>query len=527
MGIFTIYGTDMRFRTIQVWGISLLTVGLLSVMSGCGRSGRGEDPVVARIGEEVITASEFRSNYEFGMPFLKKGPDPKAAYLDYMIREKILAAEGYRLGFDRNAEVLENEKELVPELLMEELFEHEIKAKITVSPEEVREAITKSKVRWKFRYWFEPNLADARRIQAAMREAGYARVVAELLDSNPELKLKPENFETGYVTWMDIDPDILEAIKDLPAGEISDPILINGTWVIFQITDIQRESFTENAYLEAAESMRQTLFYRKAQAAVRRYVDQLMTPLNVRTKGEAFRMLADAVAEWRQQPQKGGGDFLAAVKAAGPDNGQLFRLQQNLDQTLTLFEGGRWSVADFLERYDPAALKSDPQDLQALRSELNQRLAITLRDEFLGAEARRLKLHRSARLQRTLGQWRDKWVYDQSRRHFLRDLKLDSTAVRHWFEQNSRRYQLYKDKKPEWNDFREEARRDAWIDAARVALSREATELQSRYRVTINKAVLDTISVTTSEASKWMSVQLFKSGSERMAVPIADPAWGL
>ena len=507
--------------------MALLIIAIFSLTAGCGREKQLRDPAVARVGDRIITASEFRSNYEFGMPFLKKGADPKAAYLDYMIQEKLLALEGYRLGFDRNPRVRENEAALMRELLIEELFNHEIRRKITVTPEEIREGITKAMVSWKFRYWFEPNHADALAIRAAMQEDGYAQVVTELLESNPEIRLAPANFESGYLTWMEIDPAILEAIKDLPVGEISEPLLLNGVWVIFQITDIRRESFTENAYREGAESMQQTLFYRKAQTAVRRYIDSLMTPLNVRTKAEAFRLLADALAEWTALSPADRGSPLEAAAAAGPERPRLRALNDHLDETLTRFKGGRWSIGDFLQRFDPASIRASAGDSQAFRNALNHRLAITVRDHFLAEEARKFKLDKSPQLQRSLQQWRDKWVYDEARSHFLRGVQADSTSARAFFQQNLTRYRLRRGAAPVFADFRAEAARDAWLHQARETLAAETESLRRGYPVSIDRAVLDTIRVTAAADNKWMSVQLFKSGSRRMAVPIADPAWGL
>lgn len=497
------------------------------LISGCSRPEDLGDPEIARIGNQVITASEFRSNYEFGMPFLKKGAHPKETYLEFMVREKILAQEGYRLGLDRCDQVKTNEKALLSELLLEELFDREIKSKIVISEEEVREATIKAQVSWKFRYWFEPNLSDAQAIQQAMKEMGYARVVSELLQSNPEVALKPQNFESGYMTWMEIDPAILEAIKDLPAGDISEPVFINGVYVIFQITDIQRKAFTEILLREEAERMRQVLFYRKALDGVRRYVDDLMTPKKVVTKGDAFVLLADAVAEWKAYNHAGGNEFKQAVQGANRETRKLYELKKNLDKTLTVFAGGRWSIADMLERLDPTALKSNPEQIHAFRNELNQRIAITLRNHFIAEQAQKLGLQRRPRVQRTLQLWRDKWVYDQSRQYFLRDLSVDSVQVLDYFLKNRTKYQQIKGKEATFSDFRKEARRDLYLEMARGELMKRTLVLQQKYPVKIYHEVLDTISVSASTSSRWMSVQLFKSGTGHMAVPIVDPAWGL
>jgi hypothetical protein len=243
-----------------------------------------EDVVVARVGDQDITVRDFRRNYEFGLPHLKKEPDRKRSYLDYMIKEKVLAQQGYRLNLDKSDRVRKLEQEMLNDLLIEALFENEVKNKINITTDDIREAINKSKVQWKMRFWYEPDLEYAERVCQAMREQGYAKVVENILRSNPEIKIEPEYFESKYLTWLEVEPVVMEAIKDLPAGDISDPVKINEGYFIFQIVDIRRGALRDYDYQERAESFRQILFYRKLNREAIKYVSAFMTPKNVVTK---------------------------------------------------------------------------------------------------------------------------------------------------------------------------------------------------------------------------------------------------
>ena len=102
--------------------IKILTVGFIIFNFSCSKKVDPEDIVVVKIGNDVITVGEFRRNYEFGLPHLKKGSDWKASYLDFMIKEKILSLEGYRLNLENSERVQQLESELLDELLVEELF---------------------------------------------------------------------------------------------------------------------------------------------------------------------------------------------------------------------------------------------------------------------------------------------------------------------------------------------------------------------------------------------------------------------
>ena len=71
----------------------------LSVDFNSADSSKG-NLVLAEIGNKKITAKEFIYNYEFGPSFPKKVKNSKEVYLNYLINEKLLAADGYSRNID-------------------------------------------------------------------------------------------------------------------------------------------------------------------------------------------------------------------------------------------------------------------------------------------------------------------------------------------------------------------------------------------------------------------------------------------
>ena len=195
---------------------TLVLVVTLFIM--CAKNTEPDDPVLVRIGDDVIRVSDFRSNYEFGYSNLKRGKDSKRTYLDYMIKERVLAQQGYKMGMDKSKTVQNAVQKLEKELLIEELYVDQVHSKITVNYEEMKEAVEKTKVKWKFRYWMEPTFERAQKVALAMRESGYTKVLEDLLNRNVEMALSPQEFESDYVTWLDVPEELLNAIKDLPRG---------------------------------------------------------------------------------------------------------------------------------------------------------------------------------------------------------------------------------------------------------------------------------------------------------------------
>jgi predicted solute-binding protein len=130
-------------------------------------------------------------------------------------------------------------------------------------------------------------------------------------------------------------------------------------------------------------------------------------------------------------------------------------------------------------------------------------------------------------VRRQLADWRDKWVYQETRYAFTRGLQLDPSQLKNYFENHKFKYKISRDTEPTFEGFKAQVKQDAWLNAAQKRLDAKVDSLVHYFPVEINTAVLDSIQVTASKKSKWMSVQLFKRSSNRLAFPIVDPAWGL
>ena len=506
----------------------LLVLFSLGIFSSCQKKIDPEQIVVATVGKEKITVSDFRRNYEFGFAHLKKDPDRKRSYLDYMIKEKVLSLEGYRLGLDKSERVQKAEKNLLDELLVEEFFKYHVNSKIKITPEQIHAAINKSKVSWKLRYWVEPTEDYANRVCQAMRQRGYMPVVDDILKSNPEIHLKPKDFETKYLTWLDVSDEMLDEIKDLPVGAISDPIKKNGVYFIYQVVDIKREPvLSDYDYKDKYESTRETLYYRELKNEATKYVSAYMTPKNVVTKGSAFRTLANALEQWQKQKNHDK-DFLQAVTNATAADSEkaLLQLKNKLDETLVTFKGGQWTLKDFIERLDPRDVRSKKGDKKSLRSKLNDEIALSVRNSFFTKEAKKRGLDKLPSVKKQLKEWRDKWVYEEARREFTKDLSITDDQARAYFDKFKDRYKIRWDDKPKYKDFKNQAKRDAYIQLAHFELKNKINSLLPLYPVVINKAVLDTITTIEFKKSRWATTQAFKQSSHRLAAPIVDPAWG-
>ena len=121
----------------------LLFMILLLALASCQKK-QDNEGIVARIGDQVITAEEFQLNYEFGHGHLRKSDNPRRSYLDLMIYEKVLAMEAEKIGLDTAQAVIHAMHTLREELLIERVFEEKVLASVEVTAEEIRDEINRA-----------------------------------------------------------------------------------------------------------------------------------------------------------------------------------------------------------------------------------------------------------------------------------------------------------------------------------------------------------------------------------------------
>lgn len=500
---------------------------LLLIPSACSTNESESDPdIVAYVGKQEISARDFQLNYEFGFAHLKKTNDRKYSYLKYMINEALLFQEGYRLGLDESERVKNQEAKLLEELLVEELFRKKVDESIIISDDEIKDAITKSTVKWKLRYWVELNSKDASDIYNSMQVSGYTKVVQEILANNPEENRNLKDLETGYLTWLDILPELLEKIKNLEIGEISKPIELKGVYLLVQITDIIRSGISDLDYENTYNRFKQILFYREQKVRAASFVANFMNPKNVIAKGDEFKILANALTEWKQKSSNSN-SFLESVEKAGKTKPALLKLKNNLETTFITFNDDHWTVKEFLNRFDPHSIKAKPLDKQLFRKQLKHQIAIIIRNYFFVKEAISQGLDRSEVVVNQLKAWRDKWVYEEARRFYTMDIKIDATEAKKYFYDHLSRYVTQNREQPKFSEFVNQVKRDAYIEQAKRLLETKIEQLKKNTLIKINRTVLDTITVSDSDKSRATNVFLFKSSSGRLAFPTVDPAWGL
>jgi peptidyl-prolyl cis-trans isomerase C len=101
-----------------------------AAVAGCSKSSKSSGPVVAKVGDDVITAGYVKDRLDETSPFLRaryNTLERKKEFVENLIRNELLAQEAVRQGFDKSPAV----KEQTKRAMIQELIKHQLDEKLT------------------------------------------------------------------------------------------------------------------------------------------------------------------------------------------------------------------------------------------------------------------------------------------------------------------------------------------------------------------------------------------------------------
>ena len=101
-----------------------------AAFAACSKSSKSSSPVVAKVGDQVITADEVKERLNETSPFLRaryNTVERKKEFVENLIRNELLAQEAVRQGFDKSPAV----KEQMKRAMIQELIRHQLDEKLT------------------------------------------------------------------------------------------------------------------------------------------------------------------------------------------------------------------------------------------------------------------------------------------------------------------------------------------------------------------------------------------------------------
>jgi len=499
--------------------IFLLTI-LLLTLAGCN-SAENNDIILARIGDEIITAEEFQLNYEFGHGHLRRGEDPRRDYLNFMIFERVLALEAEKINLDTSQAVIHAMHTLREELLIERVFEEKALSNVVVTEQEIRDEINRTAVSFQFRFLPARSEEDALDLYEQVLEQGYENVLEAKKEDFAELNISESNLRSPLVKAEEMDPVILEVLKDLEINTPSKPAEFQGQWYIFEVVAIERQPLAEADYTQKAPTYRKILYNKKALELATAFVAETMEPLQVVTRRQGFEILNDALWAWYQH-ETPARNLLHYIEEQGWDTAFTQKLIDNYEAPLVHFDNQNWTLKTFLEHFTPGRYVLRAREPQAFKARLADVIALVVRDAVFLKMAEQERLDEQPQYQRLLALWKDKWMFQA-----FRNILLDSTAIadaeiKAYYEQKDEEiaaafYPYDRLSAQDKNRIKKKMMQES--------IASYVDSVSALHAIVIDETALDTLLLTVSTVNPYMTVHLLKSNSNKMPFPIVDPNW--
>ena len=378
-------------------------------LTGCMR----KDPpkaTVAVAGNRWIDTTELNRSYAL-QPQWKRGQTRLESYLTQvseLITQKLYAQEAEARGLDRDSLMLGYLGFLKQKEMIKGLYRREIREKVEIGEEEVRQMYERMKKKVSFSYVFARDSVRCAEYLGALKN----KELPVPGDSTIRIGTK-EDVTIGMVA-----PELEPAIFDAGLHDVRGPIRVGNGYIAVKITGGEKQvMLSENDLILERQKIERLIGDRKMEALSSHYVAGLMRDKDLRLNGPVFWGVADyfgrRVLEAHVDPQQMQTVYVTSdeLKLLGAD------LKMTGNAIVATYRDGALTVGELLE-----ALSNMPGSLRPrVRTPQNLKDAIggIVRNRYLVNEAERRGLGNDSDVLHEYGLQRDEAIanaYYASRR---------------------------------------------------------------------------------------------------------------
>ena len=494
----------------------------------CGKPEIEKEIPLAKVGKYVITVPEFKLSYETSFSPLRQGVDPKRTYLDYMINELVLAAEGFKQGYNKSYYVKSRMSRKLYNNLLESFYITHVHNKVDIPEQEIQEATKKATVKFRMLIWPMPTLDGAKKAFQEASKTDLNDYVENQL-KRKEIPLEQKSFyETDWVDYLGMPTETFALIQDLELHRPSEPIPWGDGWAIVQILGLQMKGITQDELKFGVQrkKIQKRLHNIKADEIVHQLMDSLITPMNVRVKGEIVEELAPALFQWIQDGLPAT-SLSATVKSVADTSKDYLKVIHKLSKkTLVTMNNGNKTVQDFLNymNYYRKNLKQS-QSYPDFKSRLITEIGTMVKNDVFISVSEKEGFADSFQVQEDLRVWEKKWTYNAYRLDLLDGIDVTDEEMKDYFKNRWRELDIADVDTTRFYKYKDEVYTALVHEKQRQKLEAEIEKLKAGYKIWINTAVLDTIQLDVSPKSQQISFFLRKSFTGRAITPTVDPQW--
>lgn len=469
-----------------------------------------KNEVVAEIGNLKITVEEFIYSYEFGPAFPKKQQDSKLTHINYMINEKLLALEGVETGVMDNDYPKDIYKDIESDLAAEEMFKKEIAPKVVVNNFEIEKVIDKKQTEYQLRWLYSNDqITIGKYFNLINTGTKFDSIFNNHL--NDSVSLDERQLKSSLYNIYVKNPEFAQIIDTLKPGVISNPIHTDDGWYIIKIDNIWKSLIiNETEYDKLKSESINAITKSKMDILSDQYVKELFANENPIIKRDVFNVLRSYLGKFILAPEKYSEFDLEIKLDLALTNLGLKRGDKYPGLTLVECKSINLTLDEFIIWYKirEQNVKFIKDDLMRFSKSLEDLVWLMVRDKLVINQAYQKGYEKSDWVVKQSKWWKEKISYSAYQNELANSITLNSEEIK-------------------LADSKSKSQSELLNEKLSKKILYKILELKKKYKVTINKNVLDDIKVSSENDKKAIDMYIVKRGNlvPRPAFPSIDNDW--
>ncbi len=466
------------FRAKRWW----LGWGFLLVLLTCSRQPESQEPVIAHVGQEIITLSQFRRFYELDPNFAVDSTGFQAlrdelwnyidSYLTYL--------RAQRDGLLQDSLFVRALRWEQRQAILRQLYREVVSKQIQISEDDLRREYFAANVAVHVKHLFTPDSLQAGEWYRALLQGASWDSLARL--AFRDTILARNGGDLGWHKIWDLDEAIGNAALTLSLSQISSPVRSRWGFHIIQLLNRRDQMvLRESEFNRQKPLLEKRIRQRRSQEIAHRYIAHYLGTLNPQPVPETFALMWETMT--RQVESSG------TLKAPLLFTNELIdllhaRLANHLNDPLIRYRGGTISLGEFLNAQKKIPVSNRPR-FRTPR-QLSNKMGKWVRDEFLLKEAYRKGIENHPRVKREVREFALEQTYLYYLKQKYQEVEVPD-SVRAFFQHSSakrnapvglRRFHTVNEWR--WEQARRRLHRELQQQAPPVQIDRELLRRESK-----------------------------------------------
>ncbi|MBK8946220.1 MAG: hypothetical protein IPM32_13265 [Ignavibacteriae bacterium] len=507
--------------------VIVIIIGLFFL--SCSDDKIPEEQIVAKVGDKIITVNEFKNSFEFSLKTLRLSNNPRKHYLDLMIKEMLIANDGYTKGFHKSKYVTDRINNRTNNNLLESFYSKYVHARVNVPEEKIIDALKKASIKFRLLIYPTPSLQKAAEAYDQARISNLGDYIDKQIQKLEVQNVKKENFETDWMDFMEMPPEMFASIKNLEIGKPSEPIPFNNGYAIFQIIELKREAIKsdELKYGAKRKKMYARLYNVESDKIVHKIMDSLLTPLNVRLSNSTIDKMIKPLLEWIDAGITKKGSIVKNLSHVNDSSkNYLKELKKLLPQKLYSSVDGITTVEDYFN-YMNYHRKNiiESKDLNDLKNRLITEIGTMIKNKKFIEIAKSDGFLDSSKVKDDIKIWEEKWTYDIYRDHLVQKISVTEDEMKNYFKYRWRELNISDIDTTRFYKYKDDVYNAILFEKHKKILDTELDQLKKKYTVWINENILNSIKLNDGPKSLETSLIVVKNFTGEFLVPTVDTRW--